>query len=163
MNDTPPRKAPNFSLQKKSSARMGAVQCLYQRAVTGEKALPANLIADYKQQLGDSAAAQDKDLTPRIPPHLPTFEKIVTGVCEHQPRLQHTIEQSLKDNWKMERMSPLLLAILQAALYELLFEPNLDKAIIIDEYVTLTRGFFSEPELGFVNGFLQHQANAIRS
>ncbi len=52
-------------------------------------------------------------------------------------------------------------AILRASLYELL-STQTPSAVIIDEYINITRVFFDDAEVSFVNGILNTLAKKIR-
>lgn len=156
MNEVPKKAGKNNSLRKKSSARLAAVQCLYQAKMRGYASNPAALIDQYSKQLNDSVG--DKEIRYSAPPDMKLFSTLITGVCEHQDELAALIESSLKDNWKKERMSPLILSLLEAALFELQFAGSLKPAMVINEYVTLSASFFNEQETNFINALLDKAA-----
>lgn len=155
---TEPRKPPNLSLQRKSSARIAAVQCLYQIGLLELKNID-KAIADVKYQLAD-AEPDDEELLPEVVPHWGLMEKIVRGVMEHQDALDTKIIALLPD--RNHRLSTLMRAILEAALFEMSATPH--KAnVFIDEYVTLTGAFFDDGEKGFVNAILDAAARGQHS
>ena len=141
-------KRPNLSLRRKSASRLAAVQCLYRRAVLKDNATPEALIKEYL------AHGNDRELVLPAVPHEGLLKEIVHGACEHAAEIEKIIAGSLLPTWKMERISPLLMALLQAAIYELRFHPNSKPGIVIDEYATLAAGFFNEAEVGFVHATL---------
>lgn len=147
-----PSKPAHASLRKKSSARLAAVQCLYQISLNAADA--EKTLSEFTQQLEEGIRTGDKMLAPFDPPHRGLMADIVRGVYANQNGIDKIIAENLRENWKMERMSPLLLSILRASLYELQSTAKLNPKIIIDEYVTLTKGFFSDAEVDFVNAFL---------
>ena len=54
----------------------------------------------------------------------------------------------------MIRLDSTLRAILRCAVCELIRMDDIPAAIVIDEYIDLTKAFFEGPEPGFVNGLL---------
>jgi N utilization substance protein B len=62
----------------------------------------------------------------------------------------------------MERLGPVLRAILRSAIFELLAGTDVPAKVVINEYVDLTRAFFEGNEPGFVNGVLDRLAHELR-
>jgi transcription antitermination factor NusB len=82
------------------------------------------------------------------------LNRIVEGVIENMPAIEETVKGSLSEKWKLERMSILLTSILECAVFEMLYSLPHKKIVIINEYVNLSKRFFEESEIGFVNAFL---------
>lgn len=151
----------NASLQKKSSARLAAVQCLYKAAMTGELMHPAKLIADYAAHLTESKEEGDKEWIPKIEPHSGYMHRLVEGACGHVQAIDATLDGLMKEGSSKDRLSPLMIAILRVAAYEITYETTPARTAI-DEYVSITAGFFSETEFGFVNAVLDKLAQNAR-
>ena len=83
---------------------------------------------------------------------------IVTGALEKQTATEEFLSAALPVYWPGTRLTPLLKAILRAAAYEMLFHPQLQSPIILDEYVTVAAAFFDEQETRLINGLLQEMA-----
>lgn len=143
-----------LSLRKKSSARVAAVQCLYQMRVTGEHPTPEALLTNYLEHWQADHDGKDRAFSKEAEPDKSLLRKLLNSVEEHADAIDALIRASLTEKWTVERMSPLLLSILSCALAELRFLNTLNPAIVIDEYVTLTGRFFETAEMGFVNGLL---------
>lgn len=148
----------NLSLQKKSAARMAAAQSLYTAAITGEKHTPAQAVSALKKQLENNAQEQKLMVGQPIEPNYALAESLLAGVETFGDDIGAQIDGALSEGWKRERMSPLLLAILQCAVFELFFGKEIKPKIIVDEYTRLTRHFFSDAEVGFVHGLLSKLA-----
>ena len=140
----------NLSLQKKSAARIAAVQCLYKIAVNEEKLDPEKQTKFLRAQLGNNQAEQKITIGAAVEPNYALYETILASVKTYRQEIDKIIASTLSKEWKVERMSPLLLAILQAAIAEMLFGKATPLKIIQDEYSNLTRSFFSEKEVNFV-------------
>lgn len=67
--------------------------------------------------------------------------------------IDETIEKSLK-GWKKERVSPVSLAILRLACYEMLFMEDIPNKVSINEAVELCKKYDDEKAYSFVNGVL---------
>ena len=149
---------PNLSLQKKSAARIMAVQCLYRQTMNGEEASPAEHIATLKEQLSNNRDEQKLLIGSAIEPHYALAETLLSGINERKDDIDKRLDGALTKDWKRERMSPLLVAILQCAIYELFFGKEIAPRIVIDEYTRITRRFFADAEVHFVHGALSELA-----
>ena len=147
-----------LSLRKKTSARIAAVQCLYQRKLTGENLLPEKMLENHMAHWQEDHEGGDRAFSKDAEPDKGLLRKLLITAVEHHDRIDTIIRSALTDKWTVERMSPLMLAILTGALVELKFLGTLSAPIVIDEYVTLTGRFFEGAEVGFVNGILEHLA-----
>lgn len=154
--------ASHRSLQEKSSARLAAAQMLYQAALTGGRAEPERMLADYRAYLEDNRASPAEATLPAVPPNFAYLRRLLEGVVAHAETLESWVERLLTADWRKERMSPLLLSILRLGVFELLHFRELKPAIIINEYVTLTGRFFGQGETDFVNAALNSAAAQIR-
>ncbi|MDX2113064.1 MAG: transcription antitermination factor NusB [Alphaproteobacteria bacterium] len=144
----------NLSLQKKSAARLVAVQCLYQMAVEGKKRSSDACVAAVKKQLANNKPEQKQILGSSIEPNYPLLLALLSGVEEWEEKIRERVDSAFGKDWKRERMSPVLLAILECATFELFFHKDGKPKVIIDEYTRLTRRFFDDAEVDFVYGAL---------
>ena len=64
--------------------------------------------------------------------------------------------------WEVERMPVLDRSILRLATYELIAEPEVPVAVVIDEAVELAKQYSTEFSGGFVNGVLSTIARQVR-
>jgi len=80
------------------------------------------------------------------------MDKLVAGVQENVATLDETIEK-YSNNWRIDRIERVTLAILRLAVYELLYE-DLPANIAINEALDLTRTYASPEAVAFVNGIL---------
>ncbi len=144
----------NPSLQKKSAARMAAVQCLYSATLTGEKRTPTQQINVLKKKLANNKNEQKLTVGAPIEPNYKLAEALLGGVAENLIEIDLRLDGALSGSWKRERMSPLLIAILQCSIYEMFFAKEIAPKIVIDEYTRLARQFCDDAEIGFVHGAL---------
>lgn len=86
------------------------------------------------------------------------LEVLVSGVQEHQEAIDKTITNHLK-NWTLNRLERTNLLLLRLATYELLYQPDVDKRIVMNEAIELTKTFNDEKASKFVNGILQSIAD----
>jgi N utilization substance protein B len=144
----------NMSLQKKSAARMAAVQALYMLAVNGEKMSPAQQVVMLRKQLAGNKTEQKLQVGSSVEPNYKLMESLLDGIEKRGIEIDTRLNNTLSAEWKRERMSPLLLAILQCGIFELFFDKEVNTKIIVNEYTRLTRHFFADAEVNFVHAAL---------
>jgi N utilization substance protein B len=80
-------------------------------------------------------------------------QELVRGAVENQDKIDELI-RSQADNWRLERMPAVDRNILRLAIYEMLFEKDTPKLVVLDEAIELAKKFGSEQSGRFVNGLL---------
>lgn len=78
---------------------------------------------------------------------------LVEGTEEHREEVDDLI-RGQAENWRLERMSAVDRNILRLAVYELVFEVEVPKLVVLDEAIELAKRFGSDQSSGFVNGIL---------
>jgi transcription antitermination factor NusB len=78
---------------------------------------------------------------------------LVNGVVENRQRIDELISEQA-DNWRLERMPVVDRNVLRLAVYELLYELDIPKLVVVDEAIELAKRFGSENSGRFVNGLL---------
>lgn len=148
----PVTNAKNLSLQKKSAARVAAVQCLYRLAMNKETLDPAKQVSALKVQLFRNPEEQKATIGAAVEPNYTLLEAILVGVKKSGKEIEKMMGTVLSKDWKRERMSPVLIAILQCSIAELFFAKDKETPlkVVLDEYSRLTRSFFGEKEVKFV-------------
>ncbi|WP_317381103.1 transcription antitermination factor NusB [uncultured Helicobacter sp.] len=77
---------------------------------------------------------------------------LFNGVLEHLEEVDLRIKHQVK-NWDFERIGDMERAILRLSAYEILFS-GIDKAILINEALEITKNFSNETSTKFINGIL---------
>ncbi|MFR5190974.1 MAG: transcription antitermination factor NusB, partial [Clostridia bacterium] len=75
------------------------------------------------------------------------------GVQEHKETIEQLIANNLKENWTMQRIAKIDLAILKLAIYEMVFV-KLPYKVVINEAVELAKKYGDDNAKSFVNGIL---------
>lgn len=78
---------------------------------------------------------------------------LVRGTREHQDKIDDLIQKQA-DNWRLERMPAVDRNILRLAIYEMLYETDVPKLVVVDEAIELAKQFGSDQSSRFVNGLL---------
>lgn len=80
------------------------------------------------------------------------------GTNENAQLIEETISKHSM-GWKKERISPVSMAILRLAIYEMLFIEDIPDRVSINEAIELSKKYDDEKSYAFVNGVL----NAVRA
>jgi len=142
----------------RSTARLGAVQALYQIEISDEIKVDA-LIQEYRKHRfgqeieGDQYGEADEEL----------FADILKGATERRDEIDAEMSKCLRDGWPIERLERVLRATIRAAGYELIARPDVPTNVIINEYVEVTKAFYDKAQISFVNGVLDKMSKTIRS
>lgn len=148
---------------ERSTARLAAVQALYQMELSGAgaEAVVREFVDHRFERVLDDAGRGEEP-----PPALGAadeafFAEIVRGVVEDQGAIDQAIAKRLATGWKLQRLDATVRATLRAATFELHRRPDVPTEVVIDEYVELAKGFTDEA--GFVNGALDAIARDLRA
>lgn len=75
------------------------------------------------------------------------------GALREQKHIYARIEEALKE-WKLSRLYRVDRAILQIAVYEMLYEEDIPESVSINEAVELAKKYSTEAAPAFINGVL---------
>ena len=143
--------------RRRSVARLGAIQALYQIELNPGRGPDAVIREFVRDRLGREI---DGDVYGEADEAL--FTDIVRGVATDRERLDQTLSASLSDEWPLARLETLLRLILEAGAYEFVHRPDIPPRVTISEYVAIAHAFFSGKEPGLANGVLDRLARALR-
>jgi N utilization substance protein B len=152
-----------------------AVQMLYQKDLGGS-ALPQIFrtfdLSEYvvrERELAEEAEKAEKvvrtERTPeeqraetlrlrkRVEEAFLFAQELVKGTLDNQQKIDDMITAQA-DNWRLERMPAVDRNVLRLAIYEMLFETDTPKLVVVDEAIELAKKFGSEQSSRFVNGLL---------
>lgn len=143
--------------KSRSSARLAAVQALYQLEM---EATPiTRLLHEFHQHRLGATIGDDT----YAPAEVDFFNDVVTGVDARRAEIDEAITTKLAAGWSLDRLDRSMRQILRAGTYELIARNDLPTAVIINEYVNVADAFFPKAEKGFVNGLLDAIAKAVRA
>lgn len=78
---------------------------------------------------------------------------LVEGVHLHKRKIDELIS-TYAQGWDMDRLAAVDRNILRLGIFEILWENEIDDAIIIDEALTLAQSLSTEESAGFIHGVL---------
>ena len=141
---------------KKSSARLFAVQILFEMEINGKKInnILERLTDDYLIEISRLNKAEKADKS-----HL---NRILKGVTKNQIEIDTDIKNNLI-GWSLSRIDSVSRAILRSALYELKECNDIPVKVIINEYIEISKSFFEGEEPNFINGILDKISKIYRS
>ena len=153
---TPPRS------QARSTARLAAVQALYQQQMEGT-ALNKLLDEFHQHRIGREIDSDDHGDATYAEAELDFFNDIVRGVDARRGEIDELLTARLADGWTLARLDKTMLQVLRAGAYELLARADVPTAAAISEYVDVAKAFFDDREAKFVNGILDALAKEARA
>jgi transcription antitermination protein NusB len=141
----------------RSSARLGAVQALYQMDIAGTD------FSEVLAQFGAGRMGETFEDGQCGEADFAFLKDIVEGVVREQHRIDRAIEDHLAAAWTLGRLDSTLRAVLRAGAYELMFRADVPARVSITEYVDVAHAFFEAEEPRVVNGVLDALARAHRA
>ncbi len=78
---------------------------------------------------------------------------VILGSRKNEKQILENIEQNLKEDWKLNRISKMDLSILKLAIYEIKYN-NIPYKVAINEAVELSKKYGEDKSKYFVNGVL---------
>ncbi|MFI1992729.1 transcription antitermination factor NusB [Actinoplanes sp. NPDC020271] len=91
------------------------------------------------------------------PEHLAYAVTLIEGVAKHLDRIDELIA-SYAEGWTIDRMPAVDRNLARIAVYELLFEPEVDDPVAITEAVELAKEMSTDDSPRFLNGLLDRIA-----
>ncbi|WP_135466194.1 transcription antitermination factor NusB [Crenalkalicoccus roseus] len=157
--------APRPRGRPRTGARVAAVQALYQSEQTGE---PAEVVIEQFVRHRIGALPGPRGDIPgyeegRVPEaDVPLFGAIVRRAAREGETLDGLLARHLDKDWPLERLDPVLRALLRAAGAELIGGKEPPARVVINEYLDIAHGFFGGEEPRFANGVLDALARTLR-
>lgn len=151
-----PRRTGRAAGRRRSSARLAAAQALFQLRQGGQSVdeIVEQFLTVRILDRGEAGMPGDADRE--------FFEELVDGAAVNAAEIDALLTGAVPAGWSLERMDPVLRAILSAAVFELKWRPDVPARVAIDEYVEVAHAFFGEREPKFVNGALDRLARSLR-
>ncbi|MEM7480307.1 MAG: transcription antitermination factor NusB [Acidobacteriota bacterium] len=161
MNDTLPESATLVEegeaqpaekpLGKRRAAREMALRMLYQLDLGGSSLAQIFGSFDVQEFLRMASASKRAQRDPEAA--FAFSRKLVEGTVEHLEEIDRSLD-SQATNWRLQRMSKVDRNVLRLALYELRFEKDTPKLVVVDEAIELAKRYGDVNSGRFVNGLL---------
>ncbi|WP_406857395.1 transcription antitermination factor NusB [Alsobacter sp. KACC 23698] len=142
--------------EKRSAARLAAVQTLYEMELSGKGVLDA--VAQFEAHwMGREV--EDMEFKPA---EVGFFRDLVSGVVQEQRLIDQKVDAALAKGWPLKRIEAVMRAILRAGAYELVRRADVPARVAITEYVDVANAFYDSEESGMVNAVLDAIARDVR-
>jgi len=136
-------------LSSRTKSRKLALDALYSSALTNKPALEV-----LRDHAGARSSRQNQETI------LDYAEVLVAGYLENRERIDYLIADHA-ENWTLDRMPAIDLAVLRIATWELLYQSDLAHQAAISEAVNLAGNYSTANSAKFVNGVLAGIARDI--
>ncbi len=136
----------------RGNARELAVHLIYSREFTGDA--PKDVISVRLEHEYYELLSAENDVYSERPTNrqIRYLDQVVSGVTEHLDSLNETIGK-YSIGWDVKRISRLTRAIMQLAIYEILFVEDVPDGVAVSEAVRLAKKYDADAG-AFVNGIL---------
>lgn len=144
----------------RANARELAVHLIYAREFTGDE--PEEIVTARLERAYYRSLLEENDVYKERPTsaQVAYLDKIVVGVANREEDLNEII-QKFSIGWSISRISRLTRAILQLAIYEILYMDNVPTGVAISEAVRLAKLYDGDEAGTFVNGILGSFARSL--
>lgn len=88
---------------------------------------------------------------------------LLRHLLKEQAKLNEILEIHISANWDKERLADLDLLILQMAVTELLYFPNIPSRVTINEYIEIAKDYSTPKSGSFINGVLHSATERLKS
>ena len=150
------------SKQPFTNARLMAVQAYYAKALSAESW--DQIISRFlTEEIGGTVLSGEKEEVVTLEPaDKSLFAHLTQYVRDNQADLEKMIESAFSEKIKKDKVEVTFRGILVMGAAELFVNPDLDTAIIINEYVDLARSFYDGAEVKIANAVLDKLAKIVR-
>lgn len=111
-----------------------------------------DVIEDYIEQIEKNESPDD----------IFFIKKEARGILENQNQIDSIISNSTQ-NWTVERMAKVDIAILRIAVYEFIYSEDIPENVSINEAIELAKEFSSDKAPSFINGILGKAINIVNN
>lgn len=146
----------------RANARELAVHLIYGRDFTGEE--PEQVVAVRLAKEYYAKLSEENEVYAERPSRAQTayLDKVVSGVANRVDDLNNEI-QKFSIGWDVSRISRLTRAIMQLAIYEILYVEDVPTGVAVSEAVRLAKKYDGDDTGSFVNGILGSFARSLNT
>jgi N utilization substance protein B len=145
----------------RTASRVAAVQALFQaeQAQTSVETVIDEFVRHRLGALPGAGGFEDG----RVPDaQVPLFSRIVRVATQQHEAFNTMLAEALTPDWPLERLDPVLRAVLRAGAAELWMADGPPAKVVINEYLDVAHGFFDGEEPRMANGVLDRLAHLLR-
>ena len=144
----------------RSNARELAVHLIYSQSFTGDE--PEQVVSDRMEKEYYEKLSAENEVYQERPSRgqLAYIDGVVSGVANRLEDLNAQI-QNFSIGWDISRISRLTKAIMQLAIYEILYVEDVPTGVAVSEAVRLAKKYDGDDTGAFVNGILGSFARSL--
>lgn len=90
------------------------------------------------------------------------FKELVRTTVNNLATITPEIGHHITETWRMERLDPVQVCVLQLGICEILYFRSIPSKVILNEYTEVAKTFFAKSNVAFVNGVLNNVAREMR-
>ena len=138
---------------KRNTAREIAVRLCF--SITENPSEPDELLSRVFDEEYYSSLKDEDEVYNKRPnkSQLEYISRLVTGVFSHSAELDSYIDK-YSVSWRFGRISRTAVAIMKAAMFEVLYMPDIPDSVAINEAVELAKKYETPETVSFINGVL---------
>ena len=146
----------------RGNARELAVHLIYGREFTGEE--PEQVVATRLSKDYYGKLSQENEVYAERPtrPQMAYLDQVVSGVANRQEELNAEI-QRYSIGWDITRISKLTRAVMQLAMFEILYVDDVPTGVAVAEAVRIAKKYDGDETGSFVNGILGAFARGLNA
>ena len=134
----------------KSLQRLLVVQAIYEISINKER-----IKEETEEILKD--IIQNLDLGKKLEKSNLNFAtRLLDGVIDKIDQIEDVLSKSFNNKNKLKKSDNMILAIFKPAIFEIIFEKNTSKNIVISEYLAIADRFLIKKETSLLNGVLDN-------
>ena len=134
----------------KSLQRLLVVQAIYEISINKEryKEETEKILRDIIHNLDLGKKLENSNLN--------FATRLLDGVIDNIDRIEKILSKSFVNKKKLKTSDIMLLAIFKPAIFEIIYEKNTSKNIVISEYLAIADRFLIKKETSLLNGVLDN-------
>ena len=134
----------------KSLQRLLVVQAIYEISINKErlKEETEEILRDIIKNLNLGNKLEKSNLN--------FATRLLDGVIDQIDQIDDVLSKSFENKNKLKTSDNMLLAIFKPAIFEIIFEKNTSKNIVISEYLAIADRFLIKKETSLLNGVLDN-------
>ena len=134
----------------KSLQRLLVVQAIYEISINEErlKKETIEILRDIIENLDIGKKLNNSNLNFAI--------RLLNGVINKIDQIEDILSKSFDNKKKLKSLDKMLLAIFKPAIFEIMYEKNISRNIVISEYLAIADRFLIKKETSLLNGVLDN-------
>jgi N utilization substance protein B len=126
---------------------------MFQLQISGQK--PEEIVFLFEQSFEPE---KDEELSLELTQETfalawPKAKELFLGACRKLPELDAGIEKA-SANWSLRRISPIDLALIRLAYFEMLYREDIPNKASLNEAIEIAKNFGDQDSTSFINGVL---------